>query len=191
MKKEENKNRNNNVKMVVFVFIIIIVLLVVFFLLFSKNNIFESEKENTVRYGALICERNYQESGDILTTNNPVSVDEELDVVYRNDELDRISFVYTGTYATHADAVQAEANIHAAYNIYIGKLGIGTGDYVNTYDIMDDVMKMTLTTGVERINRSSYPLFFLDEEDDMGKMSVEDFREAYNNKGFSCETKKM
>lgn len=177
-------------KTVVGIILLVLLGLVIFFITYSKKEAKVVGQNETVKYYALICRRNFQTNDDILTTTGASSVLEELKVTYRNDVIDDLFFSYEGMYEDEAMVKKAETEIHSKYHLYIGPLGIGTSEYANTYNFSGNKLIMNLMASAQKIHPSSLKLFFLDSNKDINNMQAEDFQREYLAQGFSCDITK-
>lgn len=189
MKKENRNKKEQTAKWKIFWIIVLCAFLggVCFFLFYKKDLTEKGDKSETVGYEALVCKRNFQEDNDILKTYDVSVVTEAVTVLMRNGVPYSLQLSYVGEYTTERLAVKAEADLHAAYNIFVGGLGIGTAEFVNTYNIVGRKFNFELSAEVNRIKVSEFKtLFFLDEDDELAKMNFDDFQQNYMAKNFSC-----
>ena len=187
MEDEKHHKKSSTWKAIALVLIALALWLAIYLLFFSESKRTLQSEKPEVSYRAVICEKNSQSPSEILTTFNPVSVSEKLNIVFRNNELNSLLFTYDGTYADNAAATRAENEIHTAYYRYIGKLGISVTHYSNTYSIIDNTMNMTLMASAKNLKMDSLPLFFLSSDMDIMKMPAESYESFYKNLGFTCK----
>lgn len=110
----------------------------------------------------------------------------EIKVTYRNNDANKISYVYDGEYATFNDAEDAEAKLHADYNIYMKDLA---DSFSPNFSVIEDELKVSLFADAYDLGSATARMFFItpEEFENMEDYNIDDLKQIYESKGFQCE----
>ena len=152
---------------------------------FKNEETYISTKTTDAKVGALSCKAS-QPVDPFFVSNTVLNNDHELKVTYSGGGIDKINYTYNGEYASNDAANNARSLLHADYNIYMGE---NAESLYPTFSVVENKLKISLYTEYRKLNTKNAILFFInaDEYQGLGDYSVDDLRNLYENKGFSCE----
>lgn len=179
------RNSKNSYLFWLILVIAIIVGIVVFFLSYSNSSSTTTSVANA-ESSFVSCSRDHQDPENVISTSNPTSVSEEVRATFLDDQLTNVTRTYSGTYASHDAAVSAEAEIHAAYNIYVGS---NNGVFAEpSYNIVDNTMKMVLfADSANYKNSMTRDLFLFDPKMNSNNLvSSKSLMTDLEVEGFTC-----
>lgn len=187
-KKSKNKKIISSTTIWIVAIAVSIALSVAAFMLFGskETHISTSKTETTIK--SLMCNsadpKNPFFVSETAETNNHV-----VKVTYRGEIADKISYNYDGSYTSSSVADTVGSSLHADYNIYMGKNGAYQESLYPTFSVVDNKLKVSLYTEYNKVNSVTAKLFFINAEEfhDLDNYSIEDLKNLYVEKGFSCE----
>lgn len=119
---------------------------------------------------------------------NMVSAEQLLKITFKNDRPNDVNYDFKSTFASSDWAKQADASMHAQYNIYMGDQGANAESLTPLFDHIDNVAHVNLYADKFEITKATAPFFVLspDEVTDFYSSSSEQIQKIYQNKSFSC-----
>lgn len=105
-----------------------------------------------------------------------------------DDKFDKISFVYTGTFADNNAAKVVSSAMHADYNIYMNGTPIDFSELSPNFSVIGNQVVINLFLTTETLTTETAKLIFLSasETSKIKNYSGGDLKKLYTDKGFSC-----
>lgn len=161
-------------------------------LLFSEKETYTFSNDDVGPVGVLYCEMSSFGNGAFFESGEGVNSKHEIKVTYQQDKVRRVSYTYSGDFASAAAAEEANAVFHAKYNKYMAQNNLEPSMLGATFSVVDNRFKVNLFADLSDINLATAELFFL-EADDIHLLengAAEDLAGVYLEKGFNCELNK-
>ena len=184
---KENKKKRVALGMIIVAALIGIVALVIF-LLTHKTETYIHEVTTDEKISALVCVSNNNDSGFFIS-EEATSITHKVKLVYKNNEINKLSYELVGVYGSEDSAEQAKGGFNTDYNIYLGNNNI-------KYETLSPVFRYAENkAGVElylddykKMNSVIAKLFFIDDSsvNSIAKNSIEMTKKYYEKKSFSC-----
>jgi len=126
----------------------------------------------------------------LLTGSTPISHTNIITAAFMDEKLTSISYSYEGKYTDTSSADHARDLAEAAYNLTMtNKYNLEITDFTRNISIKDDTVYLSITSdGVKYLNSKTAMIFMLSDTQTF-PTSLKDMKTAYENVGFSCETK--
>ncbi len=143
------------------------------------------ETGGNTRTNALVCDaKNPQDAFFVL--EGARDVDHEIKVTYTSEYGEEISYTYDADFGSPEAVKDAEARVHADYNIFMGKNG---SDFSDQFMTMGDELKISIYAKIENLGTETSRVFFVlpEEYASLDGYKVTDLAKFYQKKGFSCE----
>lgn len=173
---------------VIFLAILIIPLLLLFF---NKHETHISDKGENKIVTALDCTtRSIDEA--FFTSEIANTITNQIKITFNQNKIDKLFYSFEGIYRSKEIAEQDETNLHARYNIHMGKYGINPEILTPTFSTVNTKMRINLyAKNREIISRGVGLLFFINDEDinNFLEYSKDQVTNFYKEKGFSCDEK--
>ncbi len=187
-----NSVKKTRRQLIVDIIIIILIAAFVIFLIVILSGRKETVTTTTTekdKNSTLVCKTSKDLESGIFDYLSPNSHSHEIKIMLLNNKINKISYAYTGTYATDGAARNAHAFLHADYNEYMGKFSQKASDFSPNFNDAGTEVMISLFGQVENINSYTGKLFFLDssEYNKAKTFSSDMLKKLYENKGFSCD----
>lgn len=185
--KNNQKIQNNNLWKIIMAIILALLVGIIVYIFTYQNTTISQKNISNDKYEILMCERYDQEKDDIITTENLISVKEELRATFTGDRLNDVSFTYYGEYDSEVEAKGNSANMMADFDQYMGRTG-GSRSLYNPHHSYDGKnAKFTLYAGQNDITNSTKAIIFFDREDNPKTITIEELKSSYERSGFGCQ----
>lgn len=132
------------------------------------------------------CEAKAPQDAFFTAPASATENDHELKIIYKDGQAEKISYEYDSEYENNNAAIDAEAELHARYNNFMGVL---QDDFAPRFSRDADELKITMVADTEEIGRDTAKVFFINTEefDSLKDYDLEKLLEIYQSKGFKCE----
>lgn len=185
---KDNKDGNDHRvhTLVLFLLLIAVVVIVILWLLHGKTSTTGQYPAN-VRTESLECvsdDVNYSKIGS--TKYHVVSKELKLSLLFVGEEsLKAISLKDSLTFNTEVEAKNAEAVVHATFNTSLVATGYNSEEFDNKFSIIDNKLVVTVHSG-SHIDERSKGYFLIESNENPN--TLQEFRNIYETKGFTCKT---
>ena len=154
-------------------------------LLFQDKDAQVTSHEAAPSLNAVICEAT-SPTEPFFEPTGASETDHEIKLAYRNQMVETIAYSFETEYATPEAAKEAEARLHAQYNLYLGE---HANDLNPTFSLVEDDLKVRLYAETDDLTMGQAKLFFISEEDfeAYDDYNVDDMVKVLEGRGFSCE----
>ena len=165
---DDNLKKNSRVGIWLSVaFVILAILVIVGILLFPTFNgstvITGGDIEEKTE--SITCKANNL-SYPFFTYDNSEKSELKIHAVFRNDNLNSISLVYSLTYVTEDEAKTSELKNHIDFEVAIQDEGLTYASLNSDHKIMDNVYQLTLYNSGDTINRKTAKYYLLNSRND-------------------------
>ena len=189
IKEESNKKFFTKEKLAVLAGVIIAIIIVLAFL-FNGKTTSKNEAKKPAEETSLICSASGINNG-IFSTDNAISAEYEINLVFADDELKNLTYTFTGTYDNHATAEAAELRAHADFNIRLGELGLREDEFSSTtFSVIDNQLILTNFATKNEISVESASMLLIDIDKDSADPAIpstlSELKENYTSRGFIC-----
>ena len=181
--------KNNRILTLVLVGVGLIALAILIAIFANGKETRISEPMESETISALYCTARGIE-GAFFSSETANTIENEIKITYNNNGIDKIYYSYNGVYRSSDVAHEDEVRLHAKYNKYMGENGQKIEDLEPSYDEMKNKLHIGLyADSYDRINEVTSVLFFIDKENinKIKKYSMEDLKNYYDDKSFSCK----
>lgn len=153
--------------------------------LFVPRETISTPTSTSSSINALVCEAEDPQE-KFFATDGAVSVDHVIKATYVDSVADKISYTYEADYGSPEAATKAEAQLHADYNIFMGKNG---DDFTAQFMPMGDELKISVFAETKNLGSLTSRVFFINTEEfeELKDYDVQDLAKIFQRKGFSCE----
>ena len=157
------------------------------FVFLNRSETTSSDGGSGSSVGALDCKAT-SPVGPFFVSENALTSEHEVKVTFLRDVVDKLSYNYYGTFASEGVAENVRTNLHANYNIYMGKYNLNQESLSPTFTYNGNNAKVNLFVNREKLNNITARLFFLnpDEAANISNYSSDQLKSLYTGKGFSC-----
>ena len=148
-----------------------------------------AEKKTVVE--ALVCESSNPEGG-LFNSEIANRVTHEVKATFKDNGIDKLSYMFLGEYNSADEAASDEATLHAYYNIYMGQKEVPIATFNPVYSVNEKALQMVFyTDDKDEIEPSVAALFFIDAEEVamMKRVKIDELKTLYEKKNFSCIVK--
>lgn len=189
---EATKSKKNNklrYPEIVIGLVITVFIAAVTFLITNRTETYTSGGDTNVSIGSLRC-RSSNVTEPFFESPSALSYVHEVKVTFDGNGVDKLSYVYEGTYGSEQAADQARSEMHASYNKYMGSKGLDQESLYPTFHYDGATAKINLYAEREKgLNATTATLFFLnaDEYVKINEYTTEALKKVYEEKGFSCD----
>lgn len=120
--------------------------------------------------------------------NDATSAKHELRILFSDNEIEDISYVYKGEFDSEEMAGQRFAAMRSKYNIYMTKTSIGQEALTPVFVVIEKSVNINLFFDKGTFVAEMMPLVFLNQEDyeDVIGLPVDGVKSLYETLGFSC-----
>ena len=157
-----------------------------FYNLFQTKEVRISTTEPNETSGALVCESKNPKD-PFFTTDNAKEVEHEIKVTYYNDKANTFFYTYDAEFGSYNDADDAEAKIHADYNIYMAS---NVNDFEDNFAAIEDETKAEIYAEAGNLGSKTARIFFMSQEEfdqfESG-YQIDQLKKLYESKDFQCE----
>ena len=184
----ERKEKSNYLIIGVIVAAIVIILILVIIWFFTNNR--ETIISEDADYGSissLECETTKSEDA-FFKPYDATRVKHRIVSTFKGDNIDDMSYDFEGTYNSEEKATNAEAWLHADYNLHFRDTGVSPETYSSNFVITKSKVKILVYAEHKQINKVIAPLFYLtgDDYDKIWDYSGKELKKVYEEKGFTC-----
>lgn len=168
--------------------IIIVVVVLVTWFLNNGHEVRKGDGGTVEKQEALVCAAGEVEG--MFFSNGAVSeVKNEIKILFSGSKMNKIFYSYTGEYQSEETAKKVNDIMHADYNTYMGRSGAYQESLLPTFAYIGSMERIDLSSGIGELNTVTARLFFLDGEeiDNIKEYSISEWKEFYEDKGFSCK----
>lgn len=181
------KDKEKKIKYIVLALVLILIAL---FILFFLNGTVTrtSEDISKDKISALNCKAGRIEDGFFVSETANTSSN-EIKVTFKNGEMDKIYYTFSGVYRSEDVAEADDTLLHAKYNIYMGENGIEQGSLNPSYSVVQSKYYLRLyVDDYDKINEVTRIFFFIDKEDldKFNSYSLDTLESYYEKKNFRC-----
>ena len=171
--------------------IFIIIIIMIIWLIFRPKESHTSSNVAGEKIILLKCKSENPEDAFFETFSAKEST-HEIRATFKDDKIDKISYIFEAKYDSLKAAEAANASLHGQYNKYMGEYGLSEQSLNPNFAVIDDSIKIYLDTDKKNINHSTSQFFFLnsDEFQRFSSRNSEELKQIYENKDFSCEIHK-
>lgn len=190
-KSGEKKKKKNNLPIVIIILFIIVLLLLLLSLIFSQRETKTSEEMDGLTVGILDCKAESPEE-PFFSSEGALEKTHEVKITFRGGMADKLSYNYQGTYESEGGAESVRTNLHASYNIYMGRNGLDQEGLSPTFDYIGEKVQINLFAERDKtLNSITANLFFLNSGEvvNLKKYNNVDLEKIYKKKGFNCTFK--
>jgi len=112
----------------------------------------------------------------------------EVKLLFGDEQIREASYKYESTFSSHELAENALANMHVQYNKYLSESDVNPESYNPVFSTDKTKFRISIYAEMNKFNSAVARLFFInqDEFSKIGSMSIEQLKELYEGKGFSC-----
>lgn len=123
-----------------------------------------------------------------FVANDAISAKHELRILFSNNEIEDISYVYKGGFGSEETAGQRFAAMRSKYNIYMAKTPINQEALTPVFVVIEKSVNINLFFDRGTFVAEMAPLVFLNQEDyeDAIGLPVDGVKSLYETLGFSC-----
>ena len=111
----------------------------------------------------------------------------EIKIILKDGSADKIYYSFYGKYASGDDAANAEAALHAKYNLYFSETSVKPETLSPKFASVDTETRIHLYATAKEINSTTKKFFFI-ATDGSGDMTLSNLRKNYAEQGFVCST---
>ena len=157
-------------------------------ILFTEKRSYTSENKDTGIIDVLSCSKE-QSGGSFFVPKDAISYTHEVEVTFRNNEADKISYSYYGQYINEDIAESENARFNADYDIYMGNINVADRNVLSaTFTSAKNATRISLFAKVKNLTAGISRFFFLDDSNykKVGEYSKNTLNELYESKGFKC-----
>ena len=167
-----------------------VVILLVLIIIWLFTNSRETRISEDTDYGAVFsleCESNKSEDA-FFKPYDAIRVKHRIISIFKGNNLDNISYDFEGTYNSEDKATNAEAWLHADYNLHFKDTDVYPESYSPNFAVIKSKVRILIYADRQRLNQVIMPIFYLSSEDydKLGEYSGEDLKGVYEKKGFTC-----
>lgn len=196
MDSEDNKSNKTSQKSKAnkigsYIAIALVAASIIIVLILLGNSLFHNTEQRTSDSDAIVALRALECTAPdpaeaFFNATYAVDVQHQVKVTYRNDIAESFFYSYAGTYASNDAASQAEARLHADYNIYMKS---AAEDFTPTFSVVDDTLRIALFSPASELGSATAKMFFISPEEftDLERYDINAIEQIYTSKGFSCK----
>ena len=181
-KKEKKKNS------IVCFFVVAVVVLLLLFLIFFFFGRKESD-DVEVSWGGEIMGLKCTDSEVLhpaLRDYTPKSHTNTITANFADGEMSTITLYYVGVYSSPMEAKQAEAFAQADYGLILAREYEVSVDFSHSFTIDGEKVSMTITAKEDGVDDKTAPYFLLEQNRSFPK-SLNEMKQRYEERNFSCE----
>ena len=117
-----------------------------------------------------------------------ITSEHQIKIIFNNEKPNKISYTYSGTYASSELAKQVASDFRAKYNIFLNKLGVDIASFDPIFNTIDNKTTVNLFANGSNLNPATAPLFLLkpDEAMNFHNYSSNEIMDVYKTKGMAC-----
>lgn len=172
--------------------ILIIAIVVILLLTLTGNSAsYTSDviKENSI--SILDC-KSENPNEKFFSHNAESAVIHEIKITFDDNTIDKLTYTYTGRYATNSEAKDALSWMQGDYNKYMGTTSVYQEDLTPTFSAIGTEAIINLYFNANTFNSETARFVFLDDGEYTAaiNMSAKNIEKIYREKGFSCEFNK-
>ena len=182
------KTKNRVALVAVSLILIFIICLVIYLLSTTRETIITADREMT-SINILEC-KSISPKEPFFKTNAEKSL-HEIKITFRDDAISKIAYNFTGTYQTAKQASDDRLRSSIDYTLYISDNGLNSNGVSDTFNAIDNTMRIYLVAELQDLNAGMAKFFFISSEEypRMSGLSNSGLADIYENKGFACEYK--
>ena len=183
--KSKKSNKSNKNWWIIILAVGVILLIVFVFWLLVKGDVKTTgEYPDDVKDSSLTCTTTKVEY-PFFTYDESSSKEATINMLFKNKELNSISFIYSLKYDNERAVTASEAHNHAAMNISFAKVGLEADALNANYTRTNNEMILTLHATMADLNEDSGKFFLIN--DIPVDSSISRYARNYKNQGFKCE----
>lgn len=153
--------------------------------LFKAEEVRTSENNTSDRTNMLVCTAG--ENDDMFFKREGAEdVKQEIKVAYSGDNATELFYAYEADFGSPEGSNEANADLHAAYNIFMGK---NVDDFTDQFMEIGDKLKVTVHSEADKLGSQTSKIFFISEEEfrDLDGFKIDELEKIFKKKGFSCD----
>ena len=189
MKESDKQKRKKIIVQAVVLALIVAIIAIVIVLLTYKKETRTIETNEDGDMTALVCSSHDNGETAFFKSDTAKEVEHKVKLVYNNDNLQKMSYEYTGEYETKDIAEHDDAVLHARYNRYMGEHDKKSEMLTPVFQVVDNKLAIKLyLDSYKDMNSVISKLFYIGSglEGTIGKNSLKDTKKYYEKKDFSC-----
>lgn len=189
MKDSNNKKRKLMIDTIIIVILVAIIAFVVFMLTYKREtHIYNSAIENDA--SALVCTSNNNDSETVFfSSDDATNIEHKIKLAYSGNKINKMSYEFTGEYASEEVAKEAKGAFNTKYNIYIGGHNMNLDVLSPIFQYVNNKVRVGLyLDNFEKMNSAIGKLFYISSAglDSISKSSKDETKKYYEKEGFSC-----
>ena len=183
---EQPKNNKKWIRIILLALLVVVIVVIVV-LLFRTNETYTSDGGTSEKIDSLTCTASELED-PFFKPENDGELEHMIKATFKGGKLDKLSYSLEGKFSSDETAEYVEADLHADYNIYMGKNNLSQSMLNPSFSAVENRVKVSLLTDAKNLTNNTIVFFFLnmDEFQTVRRYSMRDLAKLYENKGFSC-----
>lgn len=186
--KSKDSNTIKTVKIITFISILVVISVILTLIFRSHTTTTTVNKQGSDTSYIDCLASNPNEPFFVSTTAESVS--HEVKIIFLDNQVNKLSYNFRGTYSSNATASKDIDNFNAKYGLYMSDHGLDPQILSPNLAAIDTTSEVSLFAPVSKLSTTTSPLFFLSSEQtqNLANYSPDDLKDLYKKKGFLCET---